>query len=160
MINSYNAGMSTLAERLHLAMEKNPSLSKTGLWKACKLSSGAVSHWFSGGTKELKGDNLLKAAVYLGVNVDWLSSGNGEMYPKPVNNKEEEKEKKPKEQLVVAGKPIPKLHELMLTQYLELSGTSQNTIDMMVNRLHSLEHPTDLTSNPNNGKKKKEAAKQ
>lgn len=76
--------MTTLAERLNEVMTKNPSLTKTGLWKACGLSSGAVTHWFNGSTKELKGDNLLKAAVYLGVNVDWLSNGKGDMQPKVV----------------------------------------------------------------------------
>lgn len=152
--------MSTLAERLHLAMEKNPSLSKTGLWKACKLSSGAVSHWFSGGTKELKGDNLLKAAVYLGVNVDWLSSGNGEMYSKTSELKQEKAEYAVKPGTVVAGMKINSMEENLLKHYSKLSGSSQRAIDLMVNHLYSLEYPNDLAANPTNGKKRKVTEKQ
>lgn len=58
--------------------------------------------------------------------------------------------------VIIGGKVIPPLHQLMLDKYLLLSGSSQNAIDMMVNRLYSLEHPNDLTATPTNGKKKKE----
>lgn len=150
--------MSTLAERLNEVMSKNPSLTKTGLWKACGLSSGAITHWFNGSTKELKGDNLLKAASYLGVNVDWLSNGKGDMQPKPRELKQEPIDYGKGQSVVIGGKVIPPLHQLMLDRYMLLSGSSQNAIDMMVNHLYSLEHPNDLTANPTNGKKKKEKA--
>lgn len=149
--------MSTLAERLNEVMTKNPSLTKTGLWKACGLSSGAVTHWFNGSTKELKGDNLLKAAVYLGVNVDWLSNGKGDMQPKVVV-KQEQAGYTTKPALVVAGMKINSMEANLLEQYSKLSGKSQNAIDLMVNHLYSLEHPNDLKANPTNGKKKKEKA--
>lgn len=160
MITTYNVGMNTLAERLLIAMDKNPSLSKTGLWKACGLSSGAVSHWFSGGTKELKGDNLLKAATYLGVNIEWLSSGKGDMEPKQRELKQEKTEYSVKPGTVVAGIKINSMEENLLSHYSKLSGSSQRAIDLLVNHLYSLEHPEDLKANPNNGKKKKAMEKQ
>lgn len=155
MLNSYNAQMSTLAERLKKAMEENQSLTKTGLWKACGLSSGAVSHWFGGGTKELKGDNLLKAASYLGVSVDWLSSGLGSMYNKKSELRQERSEYQVKEPTVVAGIKIKSNEAILLEHYRKLSNQSQQTIDLLLNRLYELEHPNDLQANPTNGKAKK-----
>lgn len=160
MINSYNAAMSTLAERLKSVLDKNPNLSKTGLWKFCGLSSGAVSHWFNGSTKELKGDNLIKAAAYLGVSVDWLSNGKGEIQLDKKEIKQDVAEYKAKPPLIIAGKEIPPLEQLMLEKYLKLTGSSQNVVDMLVNRLYSLEHPNDYSANPTNGKKKKAMEKQ
>lgn len=69
--------MSTLKERLLEAMQ-DAELKKTDLWKGCGLSSGAVSHWFSGNTHTLKGENLLKASKVLGVNPNWLATGVGQ----------------------------------------------------------------------------------
>jgi len=68
--------MSTLKERLLEAMQDS-SLTKTDLWKACGLSSGAITHWFNGSTHTLKGENLLKASKALGVNPNWLATGLG-----------------------------------------------------------------------------------
>jgi phage repressor protein C with HTH and peptisase S24 domain len=70
--------MSTLKERLEEAI-KESKITKTAIWKACGLSSGAVSQWFSGATQKIEGENLLNAARVLGVNPDWLATGKGRM---------------------------------------------------------------------------------
>jgi len=70
--------MSTLKDRLEEAL-KESKITKTAIWKACGLSSGAVSQWFSGATQKIEGENLLNAARVLGVNPDWLASGKGKM---------------------------------------------------------------------------------
>lgn len=73
--------MSTLKERLEEALEDakklDAKISKTAIWKACGISSGAVSQWFSGGSQKIEGSNLLNAARVLNVNPEWLASGKG-----------------------------------------------------------------------------------
>lgn len=68
--------MPTFTERLNEAFEES-GLDKTDLWRACGVSSGAVTHWLNGQTKKLTGDNLLKAARALKVNPEWLATGLG-----------------------------------------------------------------------------------
>lgn len=72
--------MSTLKERLEEAI-KETKITKTAIWKACGLSSGAVSQWFSGATQKIEGENLLNAARVLGVSPEWLATGRGKMKP-------------------------------------------------------------------------------
>jgi hypothetical protein len=50
-----NINMKSLAPRLELALI-NIHKTKADLWQACNLSSGAASHFFSGETKQLKGE--------------------------------------------------------------------------------------------------------
>jgi phage repressor protein C with HTH and peptisase S24 domain len=71
--------MTLLAERLEQALKLDSSRSKAGMARACGISKPAVSAWFSGATQSLDGQNLLKAADYLGVTPLWLSSGKGPM---------------------------------------------------------------------------------
>ena len=71
--------MSTLAERLVLLFKENPELSQAGLARACEIAQPSVNDWFSGRTKRMTGKNLLRAAVYLNVNPEWLATGKGEM---------------------------------------------------------------------------------
>lgn len=68
--------MKTLASRLKLALAESGA-TKTDLWKACGISSGAVTQWFDGTTKQLEGKNLIAAAKVLKVNPDWLATGLG-----------------------------------------------------------------------------------
>lgn len=76
--------MNTLKDRISKAFAAarvaNPEISKTTLWKACGISSGAVTQWFNGGTTEIKGENARIVAEILGVNRDWLANGSGSMY--------------------------------------------------------------------------------
>lgn len=72
--------MNTLAERLTLALSESGK-KKTDIWRACKISSSAVTQWFNGSVKELEAANLLCAARVLGVNPNWLATGKGEMKP-------------------------------------------------------------------------------
>lgn len=70
--------MNTLAERLTYAL-KLRGKTKTDLWKACGISSGAVTHWFTGLAQGLTGKNLTIVAALLQVNAIWLATGEGEM---------------------------------------------------------------------------------
>lgn len=71
--------MSTLRERLAIALAKKRNGSKRGLQLACGVSQPSVSDWFSGETKTMKADSLIKASRYLGVRLEWLESGVGPM---------------------------------------------------------------------------------
>ena len=71
--------MSSLRERLAIALAKKRGGSQAGLARACGIKSASVSNWFTGKTKTLKGESLLAAARYLGVRPDWLSRGIGPM---------------------------------------------------------------------------------
>ena len=69
---------STLQDRIKLALEKS-GLSKTDLWKGCGVRSSTVTSWFKGPNQTISGINLMNASKILGVNPDWLATGNGEM---------------------------------------------------------------------------------
>lgn len=71
--------MGTLAERINYALDQLDDGSQAALARACGISTASVNNWFSGETKSLKGENLLKAAAYLRVNPTWLASGKGVM---------------------------------------------------------------------------------
>lgn len=71
--------MSTLQERLAIAMEGPPPVSAADLARACGVKGASVSEWINGPTKSLRGPNAIKAAKRLGVNVEWLSTGSGPM---------------------------------------------------------------------------------
>jgi len=71
--------MSTLAERMTLALSQTPGLTQAELARACRISTASVNNWFSGETKTLKGKNLVAAAARLGVNPMWLSGDGGPM---------------------------------------------------------------------------------
>lgn len=73
--------MSTLRERLALALAKKRGGSQAELARACGVSSASVADWFSGQTKSLKSASLLAAARYLRVRPEWLQTGLGVMHP-------------------------------------------------------------------------------
>ena len=77
--------MNTLAERLRYAMEILPPKKVKGidLARAVGVKPPSVSDWLSGRSKTMEGENLIKAAKFLGVNPDWLATGAGE--PKEIN---------------------------------------------------------------------------
>lgn len=72
--------MKTLAERLRYAMEVLPPKKIKGvdLARAVGVKPPSVSDWLSGKSKAMEGENLLKAAKYLGVNPLWLATGKGD----------------------------------------------------------------------------------
>lgn len=71
--------LKTLAERLKYAMEILPPKKIKGveLARAVGVKPPSVSDWLSGKSKKMEGENLLKAAKFLGVNASWLASGIG-----------------------------------------------------------------------------------
>lgn len=74
--NSFTLLNMTLAERLLIALEL-AQMTQAGLARCVGLTRGAVSLWFDGSTKSLAGNNLLKAARCLGVDPQWLATGEG-----------------------------------------------------------------------------------
>lgn len=71
--------MSTLAERLALAMKGPPEIKSADLVRACKVKAPSVSDWLTGKTKKMEGANLLAAAALLNVDPWWLATGEGQM---------------------------------------------------------------------------------
>lgn len=72
------AYMNTLRDRITLCLERS-GLSQSDLARHLGISSVSVNNWATGATKSIKGDNLLKAASFLRVRPEWLSSGVGQM---------------------------------------------------------------------------------
>lgn len=72
--------MNTLADRLKAALAKK-GMKQIQLATAVGLTRGAVSLWLNGTTKELTGENLVKAANALGVSPEWLGTGKGPQSP-------------------------------------------------------------------------------
>ncbi len=69
--------MNTLKDRLTCALAERGA-TKHDLAVACKITPSAVSRWFNGKTVMLSGDNATRAAAFLGVSVEWLTTGQGE----------------------------------------------------------------------------------
>jgi len=53
--------------------------SKKALADYCGVTPPSVNDWFSGKTKSLKGNSLIRAAEYLNVREQWLADGTGPM---------------------------------------------------------------------------------
>lgn len=71
----------TLAERLHEAMNGKPKRTGAELARACNVKQPSVSDWLSGKSRSMDGSNLIDAAEFLGVNAKWLIKGVGLMRP-------------------------------------------------------------------------------
>lgn len=70
----------SLKDRLKKALsQEGKKLSQAGLARACGIKPPSVSDWMSGRTQTLEGENLVRAAGYLGVNAHWLGTGEGSM---------------------------------------------------------------------------------
>lgn len=143
----YTCDMSTLAERLNQVLMDNPSLTKTGLWKACDLTSGAISQWFSGQTKEIKGASLLKDAVYLGVNPEWLASGKGDPVNKNTKHLADEV-KQDAAQYIVGNLKIPTKEQMLIDAFRGINEESQMSVIEYVQYLYQKENPEDGKGNP------------
>lgn len=70
--------MHSLKDRLAAAFDPSKH-TQAELSRAAKVSTASVSDWFSGETKTLKAEPLLRAAAYLGVSPFWLALGEGPM---------------------------------------------------------------------------------
>lgn len=71
--------MTTLQERLKLAMSGPPKITQASLARACGVRAPSVNDWLSGKTKTIEGQNLLAAADFLKVLPMWLATGKGPM---------------------------------------------------------------------------------
>lgn len=71
-----DAGLS-LAERLAWALERSPLTTMAELARAVGVSNGAVGQWFSGETEFIRPIYLFRAARALGVEAEWLGTGEG-----------------------------------------------------------------------------------
>lgn len=74
------SAMSPLARRLQLCLDAT-GRSKADLARACKVRPPSVSEWFSGESKSMRSDALLRAAEFFGVNALWLATGEGPQRP-------------------------------------------------------------------------------
>ena len=70
--------MSTLADRMHLALAHTPGKTQADLARAVGVKQPSVNAWFSGETKTLKGSSARKAADFFGCSRDWLETGRGD----------------------------------------------------------------------------------
>ena len=73
--------MGLLSERVIWARRTHAKISQAALARACGVSRNAVSMWESGETKSLDAAYLFSAARMLGVNPEWLATGNGGKFP-------------------------------------------------------------------------------
>ena len=69
--------MGLLSERIIWARCTHAKISQAALARACGVSRNAVSMWERGETKSLDASYLFNAAKSLGVNPEWLATGNG-----------------------------------------------------------------------------------
>ncbi len=69
----------SLSERLSLALKRS-GITQADLARACGVKPPSVHGWLSGKAKFLRGENLLRAAAALGVNQEWLATGDGQMF--------------------------------------------------------------------------------
>jgi transcriptional regulator with XRE-family HTH domain len=69
--------MISLADRLKVALDRNPALTQAGLARATGATTASVSNWFTGKTLSLKAANVRLAAQYLGCSTTWLETGLG-----------------------------------------------------------------------------------
>lgn len=67
--------MTSLADRLQLALSQKPGATQADLARACGVKPPSVSDWFTGATKSLKARPLRLAAQFLGVRPEWLETG-------------------------------------------------------------------------------------
>ena len=75
-------GMNSLAKRIELASEGMKRGWQASLARYCSVRPPSVSDWVSGKTKELDGENLLKASEFFGVLPMWMATGKGLMRSK------------------------------------------------------------------------------
>jgi phage repressor protein C with HTH and peptisase S24 domain len=79
-VGAGTAGSCTLMERMRAAMDakiqrEGIQWNQGDLAQYCEVSEAAVSAWFSGTTKTLRGRNLLGAADFFDVAANWLYEG-------------------------------------------------------------------------------------
>lgn len=67
-----------LKDRLAQALAQ-AGKTKMELARYCGVSHPSVTNWFNGKTKELAASNAIKAAIFLGVSTEWLTTGKGNM---------------------------------------------------------------------------------
>lgn len=73
-----NVWMNLLMDRMNAAL-KHAGMKKIELARGIPVARTTVGDWCSGKIKSLTGPNLFKAARILGVNPEWLGTGNGSM---------------------------------------------------------------------------------
>jgi hypothetical protein len=71
--------LTTLGERVTLALQGPPKRTQTALAKACGIHPVSVNDWVHDRTQTIEGANLLSAAAFLEVNPKWLATGVGAM---------------------------------------------------------------------------------
>jgi len=80
----YALYMATIGDRLKFALDAKSDRSGTrytasDLARACGVTRQAVSQWMRGQSTNIRPDNLVCVADWLGVEVRWLATGDGAM---------------------------------------------------------------------------------
>lgn len=73
--------MQTLADRIRWALAQ-AKMSQAELARQTGLKQPSIHGWLSGKARFLRGENLLSAALALGVDPDWLATGQGTATPR------------------------------------------------------------------------------
>lgn len=123
--------MNTLAERLKYAMEVLPLKKVKGvdLARAAGVKPPSVSDWLSGKSKTMEGENLLKAAKFLGVNPLWLASGVGEIKTSQTQSQSNQQQNQSLDFSIFAGNfQLQKLVEKLMKLNSEKKLTSKDLI--------------------------------
>lgn len=70
--------MTRFSERLDKAL-KSADKTQSDIAEHLQISASAITQWKNGNTKSGSAENLIKAAMFLGVNALWLATGEGKM---------------------------------------------------------------------------------
>jgi transcriptional regulator with XRE-family HTH domain len=81
--------MDTIGDRLKFALDAKSDRAGTrytasDLARACGVTRQAVSQWILGQSTNIRPDNLICVADWLGVEVRWLATGDGAMLKRDV----------------------------------------------------------------------------
>jgi len=124
---------------------------QTNLANYLRESPQVVKNWESRGISQ---QGMIKVHELIGCSIDYIKGHTDALASnKSLQQTASTYEVKPA--VAVAGMKIKSNEAILLEHYKKLSNQSQQTIDLLLNRLYELEHPNDLVANPTNGKIKK-----
>ena len=70
----------TFAQRLQILIDSK-KISQLDLANGVGVSGPMVTNWLNGKTKSVRRTTLQKLSAFFGCNIEWLASGEGEMFP-------------------------------------------------------------------------------
>ena len=79
LVNDKIPAMKLLKDRIRLALQ-DAATDQSSLARQIGVSAVAVNNWCTGTVKSMRGETLMKVALALNVNPDWMASGSGAMH--------------------------------------------------------------------------------